>query len=115
MNNGQTAMVCDPTGSTWQATQTCDTTQGLACRAGTCAELCNEASAEQSNVGCEYWGVDLDNADVSPTLNAAAQQYAIVVSNVEDDVPAHVVVDPLACDLVSLSDAVASLAVAADT
>ena len=46
----------------------------------------------QSNVGCEYWGVDLDNAMIDPTLNAAAQQYAIVVSNPQTDVPALVTV-----------------------
>jgi hypothetical protein len=94
---GQSAVVCDPAGQ-WQAMQTCDSSNGYACRAGTCLELCNQASIEQSNVGCEYWGVDLDNAVVPPTGsdpsdNAAAQQYAIVVSNVQDDVPAQVEVE----------------------
>src|SRR6202012_4996610 len=42
---------------------------------------------------CEYWGVDLDNADIDDTLNAAAQQYAIVVSNPEPDVAAKVTVE----------------------
>jgi hypothetical protein len=91
--DGQTIDTCDPTGASWQATDTCDTTKGLACRAGSCVQLCDLASQQQSNVGCEYWGADLDNADVSPSLNAAAQQYAIVVSNVQSDVPAHVTVE----------------------
>jgi hypothetical protein len=89
----QAVLTCDPTGSTWQPSQTCDTSQGIACRAGACQQLCDMAAAEQSNVGCEYWGADLDNADVSPSENAAAQQYAIVVSNVQPDVPAHVTVE----------------------
>jgi hypothetical protein len=89
----QSPATCDPTGSTWASTTACDTTQGLACRAGACVELCDQASAEQSNVGCEYWGADLDNADISPSENAAAQQYAIVVSNVQSDVAATVTVE----------------------
>ena len=89
---GQTAQVCDAAGSTWKATATCDPTMGFACRNGVCEQLCQQAGQQYSNVGCEYWGVDLDNAVVSPSLNAAQQQYAIVVSNVQPDVPAHVTV-----------------------
>jgi hypothetical protein len=48
---------------------------------------------DRSNIGCEYFAADLDNAVVSPSLNAAAQQYAVVVSNVEPDVPTNVTVE----------------------
>lgn len=89
---GQQVMECDAAGSTMAVKQTCDPSQGYACRDASCTQLCQQAAAEQSNVGCEYWGADLDNADISPSLNAAAQQYAIVVSNVQPDVPAHVTV-----------------------
>ncbi|HEY5240159.1 MAG TPA: hypothetical protein VIJ22_01785, partial [Polyangiaceae bacterium] len=89
----QAVVTCDAAGQAWNPTLTCDTTQGLACRGGECQQLCNQAAAEQSNVGCEYWAADLDNADVSPSENAAAQQYAIVVSNVQPDVAAHVTVE----------------------
>ncbi len=89
---GQTSLNCDSSGH-WQTFQTCDTTQGYACRQGACVELCDQAAIEQSNVGCEYWAVDLDNAMISPSLNAAAQQYAVIVSNVQPDVPTHVVVE----------------------
>jgi hypothetical protein len=88
----ETVVTCDPAGKTWQQTQTCDTTQGFACRLGACTQLCQQAASEQSNVGCEYFAADLDNAVISPSLNAAAQQYAIVVSNVQADVPASVTV-----------------------
>jgi IgGFc binding protein len=98
----QTVVTCDSAGQTWVPGQACDTSQGYACRQGACQNLCGLASAEQSNVGCEYWGADLDNADVSPSENAAAQQYAIVVSNVQSDVPAHVTVEQ---DDSSLGDA----------
>jgi hypothetical protein len=84
---------CDATGQTWSISQACDTTKGIACQNGSCVQLCDQAAQQQSNVGCEYWGVDLDNADISPSLNAAAQQYAIVVSNVQSGVPATVTVE----------------------
>jgi hypothetical protein len=89
----QSVVTCDAQGQSWQTTQACDVASGFACRSGSCLQLCNQASAELSNVGCEYWGVDLDNADISPSLNAAAQQYAIVVSNVQPDLVAHVTVE----------------------
>jgi hypothetical protein len=89
---GLQVTTCNASGSATEVTQTCDPTKGYACRDGACQQLCQMAEAQFSNVGCEYWGVDLDNADISPSLNAAAQQYAIVVSNVQPDVPAHVTV-----------------------
>jgi hypothetical protein len=90
---GQSIATCDPSGQAWQVGQACDTGNGYACRKGECVQLCAQAAEEQSNVGCEYWGADLDNADVSPSENAAAQQYAIVVSNIQPDVPARVTVE----------------------
>jgi len=89
---GQGVVTCDAAGHSWQPTRACDVAGGWACRDASCVQLCDEATHDLSNVGCEYWGVDLDNADISPSLNAAAQQYAIVVSNVQPDVPAHVAV-----------------------
>ena len=90
---GQSIISCDPSGGSWVASQDCDTQGGYACRGGACLQLCDAANHDLSNVGCEYWGADLDNAVVSPSLNAAAQQYAIVVSNVQPDLPAHVTVE----------------------
>jgi hypothetical protein len=83
---------CSADGQAKVKEATCDSEHGSACRLGVCKQLCDEASREHSNVGCEYWAVDLDNAVVS-TGNAAAQQYAVVVSNAEPDLVANVVVD----------------------
>lgn len=91
--DGQTTLACTPDGQRWTRGATCDTTMAVACRAGTCADLCKVATEQRSNVGCEYWGVDLDNAMVSASLNAASQQYAIVVSNAEFDLAAYVMID----------------------
>ncbi|HEY8073577.1 MAG TPA: IgGFc-binding protein [Labilithrix sp.] len=96
--DGVNVIRCSQDGQTQNKEQTCDATQGQSCRDGACINLCAQAAQQHSNVGCEYWGVDLDNADVpsSPNQgggNAAAQQYAIVVSNAEPDLSANVVVE----------------------
>ncbi|HTQ03226.1 MAG TPA: IgGFc-binding protein [Polyangiaceae bacterium] len=90
---GSTAVQCSADGTTWEPQDTCDESAGEACRDGVCDNLCSDASRGRSNVGCEYWAVDLDNADVDATLNAAAQQYAVVVSNAQPDVTAHVTIE----------------------
>ncbi|MBI4702420.1 MAG: IgGFc-binding protein [Deltaproteobacteria bacterium] len=87
---GQEVVECGPDGTPLRTIFTCDTTKGEACRSAGCVRLCTQAAAEKSNVGCEYWAVDLDNAMISATKNAAAQQFAVVVSNPQPDVPVSV-------------------------
>lgn len=84
--NGQDAFKCSADGDTRTIIQTCDVAKGIACREGSCVDLCGRAVVEKSNVGCEYWAVDLDNAMIDATSNAAAQQFAVVVSNPHPDV-----------------------------
>lgn len=83
---------CSEDGETRTRVETCDSTKGIACRQGVCKNLCDSAAREHSNVGCEYWAVDLDNA-VTAQGNAAAQQFAVVVSNAEPDLVATVTVE----------------------
>ncbi|RYZ08822.1 MAG: hypothetical protein EOO73_05870 [Myxococcales bacterium] len=84
---------CDAAGQKRVMTGTCDPEKLEACRDGACVNLCAAARRNRSNVGCEYWPVDLDNARVDDTLNAAAQQFAVVVSNPEPEVTTEVVVE----------------------
>ncbi len=91
--DGQTVLACDETGQSYLPRERCDTENAFACRDGQCVNLCARAEQERSNVGCEYWAVDLDNAVVSASLNAASQQFAVVVSNVEAEIPARVTVE----------------------
>src|SRR5690606_32727078 len=84
---------CDATGSGYDLVDTCDPEAGEACRDGGCVNLCARAAERRSNVGCEYWAVDLDNAVISTALIAAAQQFAVVVSNAQPDVPARVTIE----------------------
>src|SRR3954468_13288004 len=88
--SGQTVLRCDALGETSTPIDECDTSQAEACRGGSCTNLCTLAAEQRSNVGCEYWAVDLDNAVAGPTLNAAAQQFAVVVSNPQPDLSALV-------------------------
>jgi hypothetical protein len=90
--DGPDVLRCDAQGQTFQKVETCDGSKGIACRSGGCVQLCQQAQKNHSNVGCEYWGVDLDNA-VTSQGNAAAQQYAIVLSNPQPDLYAHVTVE----------------------
>ncbi len=89
----QTVLRCDAEGMAEAAIETCHTEAGVACRHGACADLCALASKQKSNVGCEYWAVDLDNAMIDDSLNAAAQQFAVVVSNPQPDVSAAVSIE----------------------
>ena len=85
-------MLCDERGETQTPLMECNPAAKEACRSGGCANLCTLAADQRSNVGCEYWAVDLDNAVAAEDLNAAAQQFAVVVSNPQPDLPAEVVI-----------------------
>ncbi|MEI9939955.1 MAG: IgGFc-binding protein [Pseudomonadota bacterium] len=91
--SGQTIMQCNATGSEQVALDTCDPGQRQVCREGGCVNLCAQASQRRSNVGCEYFAVDLDNAKINDTLNAAAQQFAVVISNPETDISTDVTIE----------------------
>jgi hypothetical protein len=72
---------CNATGTGYEPVRDCDTSRGEACRRGQCVVLCTDDSVAHSNIGCEYYGVDLDNIVETGGRSAASQQYAIVVSN----------------------------------
>ncbi len=59
-----------------------------ACLYGQCVNRCHPSMLTTSNVGCEFWAVDLDNeayGDGGGTSNdAAAQQFAVVIANVNN-------------------------------
>ena len=75
---------CKPDGSGWQETKDCKS--GAYCLGGTCVSLCEANLKVASNVGCEYWSVDLDNAnDKSGAIfgNSTPQDtpHSVVVAN----------------------------------
>ena len=92
---------CRADGSGWEATGTCDTAAGRACVEGRCEDLCAQAERERGYLGCEFRAVDLDNGIEGPYL-AAAQQYAVAISN-PSALEAEVVVEADASTLGEMS------------
>jgi hypothetical protein len=84
---------CRADGSGYDRTTECDVPNGEVCRGAQCRSLCNDVDVFGSNVGCEYYAVDLDNAALGANDNAAAQQYAVVVSNPDPRFSARVRVE----------------------
>jgi hypothetical protein len=72
---------CNAVGDGYDIIQTCDAEGGEVCEQGQCVNLCAEAAVERSYQGCEFYGVDLDNAALEAGRDASAQQYSVVVSN----------------------------------
>ncbi|MBI5487736.1 MAG: IgGFc-binding protein [Deltaproteobacteria bacterium] len=91
---GDDVMVCAEDGRSWVYQNTCDRAAGETCDpvTGVCINLCARAASARSNIGCEYWAVDLDNAE-NMTDWAAAAQFAVVVANLSDTYQSEVVVD----------------------
>src|SRR5690606_11377783 len=72
---------CNPDGTGADPIATCDFQSGDVCNAGSCINACDLAAQSRSYEGCEYWAVDLDNAVTSTAGSAAAQQFAVALSN----------------------------------
>lgn len=92
---GTTAVeACNEDGLTYSTVETC--AQNQACDQGRCvtAGPCG-VGGKLSNQGCDYWAVDLPNADVSVSAGApspANAQYAVVISNTDETRSATVVI-----------------------
>lgn len=84
--------VCNADGLGYEIVEECDIAAGLVCDLGTCKNLCQQAIERRSYQGCEFYGVDLDNAAIGAGRDASSQQYSIVVSN-PSGVPTEVVVE----------------------
>jgi IgGFc binding protein len=63
--------------------ETCDTAAGLLCGNGKCGTACEIAQGSASNVGCEFWAVDLDQQDGGGNDPASAP-WGVVLSNATD-------------------------------
>ena len=79
-----TVMVCN---SNHELVVDHDCPEQEACLFGQCVNRCHPSMLTTSNVGCEFWAVDLDNEAVvtmGMTNDAAAQQFAVVIANVNN-------------------------------
>jgi hypothetical protein len=85
---------CGDDGTTWTVINTCDPAAGESCdpASGMCIDPCATAASVRSNIGCEYWAVDLDNAE-STMDSAASGEFAVVVANLSNLYSSEVVVE----------------------
>jgi len=60
--------------------ETCNVSQGQACNNGKCGTACEHADDTPSNVGCEFWAVDLDQQDGAGN-DPASMPWGVVLSN----------------------------------
>jgi hypothetical protein len=74
---------CNQTGTAWTPASACAT--GEQCLEGACVSACEAAAATRSNLGCEFWAVDM--ANLPPRHEYT---YALTVSNPSFDLPATV-------------------------
>jgi len=106
------AMLCAADGQSASVLMDCDEFE-VECLDGECQfdDPCEEAAAWESNIGCEYWAVDLDNSE-NFIDDAAGAQFAVAVANIGGDIPAHVEVEinngwqgePLELELIDQAD-----------
>ncbi len=59
----------------------CDPKNGQVCQDGACLDTCAAAAQSQSNIGCEFWAVDLDQSDLFPV---ASGTWGVVLSSASD-------------------------------
>ncbi|TVQ99509.1 MAG: hypothetical protein EA398_12245 [Deltaproteobacteria bacterium] len=95
--------VCDACGLSFETQRNCaQENETNVCDEGQCVSQCEFIEKESLYVGCEYWGLELDQAFVRQgggVIDAGAAPYAVIVSNVHDRITADVVVrswDPIA-------------------
>jgi IgGFc binding protein len=75
---------CTPEGQIGALVEECDVSQGQMCGDGECGTACDIAADQASNVGCEFWAVDLDQQDYCGTVmcnDPASAPWGIVLSN----------------------------------
>jgi hypothetical protein len=93
---GNDAMVCKSDGSGYAAPTVCDLAKGEVCLAGTCTHPCEQAEANQSYIGCEYWPTPVLNSQLDLEF-----EFAAVVTNPQS-VPASLTIDLGARELVKV-------------
>ena len=81
--DGDSFQVCSDDGSELGPEMDCP--GGQVCQLGACVSACEQAELVKSNIGCEFWGVDLTNLPPRDTY-----VFAFAISNPSFDSPASV-------------------------
>ena len=80
---GDDVVICaeDGSGAT-EVVEMCDTANNKVCSNGECVGGCQAADEQPSNVGCEFWAVDLDQQDFGQ--DPASAPWGVALSNAGD-------------------------------
>ena len=102
-------LICAEDGTGWIEYSNCNgSITGMVCVENACVELCEINLKQNVYMGCDFWGVDLDNAFVpggrTGFYDAAGSQYSIVISNPSAKYPATVTVSGIEGDILFDSD-----------
>jgi hypothetical protein len=96
------ATECKSDGSGWNVTKDC-AANGWACVGGLCTDPCAGDIKANTNVGCDYFAVDLDNVFIPDgkggNFDAQNAQFSVIVSNTK---PAPATVTVIATDTTGL-------------
>lgn len=76
---GNEVHTCAGDGTAGDLVQPCDVANGELCSNGACRKGCELAAEEPSNVGCEFYAVDLDLSD--GVSNPGAAPWGVVMAN----------------------------------
>jgi hypothetical protein len=90
--DGNVVMTCREDWLGYVSVSTCDATAGDACEAGVCVNACQKAVESHSNVGCDYFAVDMANINDGAGMQNEAC-FAIIVSNSQSEGTAIVTVE----------------------
>lgn len=74
---------------TTEVVEVCNAAAGFGCLNGKCLEACAVAADQPSNVGCEFWAVDLDQQDF--VSDPASAPWGVVLSNTGESVATVVI------------------------
>ena len=102
-------LICAEDGHGWVKFSNCNgSITGMVCVENACVELCEINIKRNIYMGCDFWGVDLDNAFVpggrTGFYDAAGSQYSIVVSNPSAKYPATVTISGIEGEILFDSD-----------
>jgi hypothetical protein len=102
-------LICAEDGTGWVEFSNCNGgITGMVCVENACVELCEINVKRNIYMGCDFWGVDLDNAFVpggrTGFYDAAGSQYSIVVSNPSAKYPATISVSGIEGEILFDSD-----------
>ncbi len=86
-----TILLCNEAGTAYDVKKKCqDIAPKSTCSDNACIPICDKVSKDASYIGCDYWAVDLDNALDAGVYDAAGMPFAVVLSNTNETLAAHV-------------------------